>query len=444
MDEPAPNLINDAKAVLEANDQGTHTIPARGIYPHQWLWDSCFIAIGISHYDIERAQTEILSLLRGQWANGMMPNIIITPGDNDRNDIWHSWINPYSPDGISTSGITQPPVLAEAIVRIGAKLSIAERRTWYRTVLPSLIAYHSWLYNERDPHDEGLVLLIHPWETGTDNTPSWMGELHKHQMPLWIRFVAKAHLTPLFNLFRRDTKFVPIEERLSTIEALSLYSVQRRLRRKKYDISGILTHGLFAIEDLTFNSILIRANKHLREIAKTVGHELPPELKKSMSKTEQALEQLWDPYSKQYYSRNFITHELLKEPTIASLMPLYAGTIDKERADKLVSMLENKHLFGPEYPVPSVPINSPWFNEKAYWQGPTWINTNWLIIDGLKRMGYKDHADALTEATLELVTNSGYYEYFSSLNGSPAGSANFSWTAALTIDLATPAKRSRK
>jgi glycogen debranching enzyme len=58
-----------------------------------------------------------------------------------------------------------------------------------------------------------------------------------------------------------------------------------------------------------------------------------------------------------------------------------------------------------------------------------------MIIDGLKRYGFKDHAAALTESTLELLERSGCYEYFDPLDGEPLGSPNFSWTAALAIDL---------
>src|SRR4030095_7469295 len=171
------NLLDAAKTVLQLNDQGSYTTPARsGLYPHQWLWDSCFIAIGQRHYDIERAQTEILSLFRGQWENGMLPNII-HGGDRHSRDstIWRSWLNPNAPDNVSTSGITQPPMVAEAVVRIGEKLSKAERRSWYLLVYPALLAYTQWLYAERDPHGEGLVLHIHPWETGlATTTPSSM------------------------------------------------------------------------------------------------------------------------------------------------------------------------------------------------------------------------------------------------------------------------------
>ncbi len=432
-----PTLLEQTKAVLEMNDRGNYTQPAHGLYPHQWLWDSCFIAIGLRHLDTERAKMELLSLLRGQWHNGMLPNIIFRDDKQYRTDrnIWRSWLNPSAPNEVMTTGITQPPMLAEAVVQVGAKMAWPERRGWYAMVYPALLAHHEWLYRERDPHKEGLVLQIHPWETGLDNTPPWMNEMHEHLLPFWIRMIEKTRLDRVINLFRRDTKSIPLDQRFSTVEALALLDIQRRLRRKAYDINKILDHSLFAIEDLSFNSILIRANTHLRHIAKSLREELPEELDQSMKKTEKAFEELWDPYSQQYYSRDFITHELLKIPTVATLLPLYAGSVSKDRAKQLVKLLENERAFGPAYPVPSVAVSSLWFHSKLYWQGPTWINMNWLIIDGLQRYGFKDHAEALRETTLELVTKSGSYEYFDPLTGEPAGANNFSWTAALAIDL---------
>lgn len=435
--QDAANLLERAKAVLEQNDQGNYTMPAPDLYPHQWLWDSCFTAIGLRHMDIERAKMEILSLLQGQWHNGMLPNIIFSNERQYRTDrqVWRSWLSPFAPDGVATSGITQPPMLAEAIVQIGKKLAWPERRQWYRMVWPALLAYHEWLYEDRDPHHEGLALLIHPWEAGLDNTPPWMSQLHEHLLPGWIRALKKVHLIGFIELFRRDTHTVPIDERFSTVEVLAMFDIQRRLRRKAYDIDKILDHSLFAIEDLSFNSILVRGNEHLLQIAKSIREEIPPELVARFDKTRRSFEELWDPYSGQYYSRDFVTHKLLKEPSVAALMPLYGGCISQERAEALVRLLENEHTFGPSYPVPSVPLNSSWFQEKRYWQGPTWVNMNWLIIDGLKRYGFKDHAAALTESTLEMVEKAGFSEYFDSLTGDAAGAENFSWTAALTIDL---------
>lgn len=431
------DLLSRAQAVLDGNDRGNYTMPASGLYPHQWLWDSCFIAIGLRHGDTERAKIEILSLLRGQWHNGMLPNIIFRGEKRYRldRDTWRSWVNPNAPDDIATSGITQPPMLAEAVVQVGTKLTWPERRAWYKMVWPALLAYHQWIYEERDPHSEGLALLIHPWEAGLDNTPPWAAELREHLLPVWIRLLKKLHLLGIVGMFRRDGKNVPLDQRYSTLELLVLFDVQRRLRRKGYDIDKILDHSLFAIEDLTFNSILIRANEHLLEIAKAIRQDVPEDLQERIKRTRHTFEQLWDPYASQYFSRDFVTHNLLKEPSIAALMPLYAGCITEERAKSIVHLLENEHLFGTAYPVPSVPAESPWFHPKRYWQGPTWINTNWLIIDGLRRYGFTEHADALTESTLEMVSRAGFSENFDPTTGEPASAHNFSWTAALTIDL---------
>ncbi len=432
-----PDLLEQMTAVLAMNDRGDYTQPAHGLYPHQWLWDSCFVAIGLAQIDVPKAQRELLSLLRGQWHNGMLPNIIFRAEPKYRTDrtIWRSWVNPNAPSDVATTGITQPPMLAEAVVQIGAKLDWPERRSWYAQMWPALLHYHQWLYNERDPHNEGLTLQIHPWETGLDNSPPWMAEMHDHLLPFWIRLIEKTKFDRVITLFRRDTQSVPMDQRFSTIEAITLFDAQLRLRRKGYDINKILDRGLFAIEDLAFNSILIRANHHLRDIAKSLKEEIPEDLDEQMKRTETACEQLWDDYSSQYYSRDFVTHRLLKIPTVATLLPMYAGHITKERAAKLVKLLEQERSFGPAYAVPSVPVDSPWFKSKLYWQGPTWVNMNWLIIQGLRRYDYNDHADVLTESTLEMVGRHGAYEYFDPLTGEPAGAANFSWTAALTIDL---------
>lgn len=437
VDEAVDNLLEDAAAVLKLNDRGSHTVPAGDLYPHQWLWDSCFIAIGLRHLDLERAQTELRSLLRGQWSNGMLPHMIFNLKADDKKARLKesSFLSPYSPDKVATSGLTQPPVLAEAVVQVGDKLKLAERRTWYKEMLPALVRHHEWLYRERNPHKEGLAILIHPWESGLDNTPPWISELRKHSMPLWIQAIERAHLSRIANLVRRDTRHVPPGQRMSNIEAMAYWAAMRRIRRKAYNSEAILSRSLFAVEDLAFNCVFIRANTVLKQIAKTIGYELPESLRSSMSLSETALENLWDESAGQYFSRSFVSHKLIEEPTIATLLPLYAGSITKERAARLVDLLKRPKEFSPSWPVPSVPLNSTYFDPYKYWQGPTWVNTNWLIIDGLSRNGYEAEAKVLKNRTLEMVSKSGLYEYFNPLNAKPAGAANFSWTAALTIDL---------
>ena len=431
------DLLSEAFQVLDNNDRSAYTQPAAGLYPHQWLWDSCFIAIGLRHKDTLRAQRELLSLLRGQWQNGMLPNIVFNDDpkySTDRN-LWRNWVSPYAPDDVRTTGITQPPVLAEAVVRVGEKMTGRERQNWLAQMYPSLLKYHQWLYRERDPHHEGLVLQIHPWEIGMDNTPPWMSELHEHQLSWWIRAIRTTRTDSLVNLFRRDTKSVPSKERFDNIEALAMFDIQRRLRRKAYDIDRILDHSMFAIEDVAFNSILIRNNELLEEIAKNIKEEIPKDLTDCMVKTRQAFAQLWDPLTTQYYSRDFVTHRLLKVPAVGTFLALYSGAIPKDHAALLVSLLKDKHAYATSFPVPSSPVSSSWYKPNNYWQGPVWVNINWMIIDGLKRYGFEAEALDLRNATLAMVTSKGCYEYFNPENGNGLGSPDFSWTAALAIDL---------
>ncbi len=430
-------LSEQCESVLRANDRGTYTVPSPSLYPHQWLWDSSFSAIGWAHLDTARAEQEILSLLHAQWSNGMIPHMIFNMSPKYAQDrgAWRSWVAAQSPSDVATSGITQPPVIAEAVVRIGAQLNKPARQQFYKKVLPKLIKYHEWLYTERDPHKEGLVLQVHPYETGFDNTPPWMNQLREHSRPWWIAAIEKLHLDAIINVARRDTRSLPAEQRMKNIDALVIWDVIRRLRRKHYDIDKILHRSLFVIEDVAFNSIFIRNNTLLREIADEARIKLPEELIANMQRSEQALEDLWDEQFNMYFSRDFISNHLLREPTIAGLMPLYAGTIRKERADKLVKILLNDHVYWLNHPIPSVPRNVRGFDQNRYWQGPTWINTNWMIIDGLKRMGYSNEANALKSHTIELMREHGIWEYYNPMTGQGLGSADFSWSAALALDL---------
>lgn len=50
--------------VLRQNDVGGWTKAAPALYPHQWSWDSAFVAIGLAHVSVERAADELRSLFR--------------------------------------------------------------------------------------------------------------------------------------------------------------------------------------------------------------------------------------------------------------------------------------------------------------------------------------------------------------------------------------------
>jgi len=425
--------------VLAANTRDGYVAPALGLYVHQHLWDTCFIAIGQRHYDVEAAMTALRRLVGAQWKNGMIPHIRFEAGWRhwwDRH-IWRSRINPAAPRAPGTGGISQPPMLAEAVVRVGEVLARAERLEWYESMYQPLVEYHLWLHFDRVVDGDRLAVQIHPWETGLDNSPPLLELLERASTPWWLDLVARTGADRLATKLRWDTKYVPADQRSSTLDALRLYWALSRIRRLRYDTDAALRHGPFVVQDLMVNSILVRANARLRELATEIRASLPVHLLAAMSAHERAMDDLRDSADERYYSRDARSGELVMVPSVATLMPLYAGCADQAQAASLVKLLTDPTAFSTPYPVPSVPPGARWFDPCRYWQGPTWINMNWLLIDGLRRYGFDAAADALRDCTLDLVTRQGFFEYYHPITGAPAGARDFSWTAALVIDLLT-------
>jgi glycogen debranching enzyme len=78
------------------------------------------------------------------------------------------------------------------------------------------------------------------------------------------------------------------------------------------------------------------------------------------------------------------------------------------------------------------------------WRGPTWMNINYLFIEGLQRSGYPDLAVELRDKTLELMMRHGdIYEFYNPETSAPGPSAAsvFGWSSAVFVDLAIKASR---
>src|ERR1700693_1131379 len=72
-----------ARAVLRANDRGSYCVPTARLYPFQWNWDSAFVAMGWATFDEARGWSEIESLLKGQWEDGLVPQIVFHAPSDD-------------------------------------------------------------------------------------------------------------------------------------------------------------------------------------------------------------------------------------------------------------------------------------------------------------------------------------------------------------------------
>jgi hypothetical protein len=123
-DEPE-ELSARAGKILHRNDMEGWTRAAPSLYPHQWSWDSAFIAIGLAHLDTRRAAQELRTLFAHQWMTGKVPHIVFNPKAPAESyypgaDHWAGGAS--SPDAPParpyTSCLCQPPVHAIAALRI--------------------------------------------------------------------------------------------------------------------------------------------------------------------------------------------------------------------------------------------------------------------------------------------------------------------------------------
>lgn len=180
---PAPTgLASGARRVLTDNWTGSSTVPAPGLYPHQWSWDSAFIAIGSRHISPRRAQRELETLFAAQWGDGRIPHIVFNPAVPPAAyfpgpGFWRSstaGAAAGAPCGVETSGIVQPPVHALAALLVHrADPRSSARHAFLARAYPRLAAWHRYLTGARDLGGGGLVSVVHPWEPGMDNSPCW-------------------------------------------------------------------------------------------------------------------------------------------------------------------------------------------------------------------------------------------------------------------------------
>src|SRR5215211_6307440 len=202
-DQPE-ELSARASEILRRNDMEGWTRAAPTLYPHQWSWDSAFVAVGLAHLDTRRAAQELRTLFAHQWRTGKVPHIVFNPKAPPESyfpgaDHWACAAS--SPDAPPvppyTSCLCQPPVHAIAALRIWEvagredEKAFAEATDFLREIYPRLFAWHRYLATFRDPERSGLVTIYHPWASGADNSPRWdsaLAAVEVGEMPTYPRY----------------------------------------------------------------------------------------------------------------------------------------------------------------------------------------------------------------------------------------------------------------
>jgi len=388
--EEAVELLKDNR---RSTDGHQYTVPSPSSYPYQWLWDSCFHAIILSHYDTSFAKAELRSLVSHQFENGLIPHITYWEKKDPTQIDWGKE---------RTSSITQPPFLAYAVWKVYEK---DKDKSFLKEIYPSLYHYYNFLLNERDPRHNHLVGIINPDESGEDNSP---------------RFDELVGLPPKHN---RDENF---QKRRELVEKNKLCNFDAPFCMREF----------FWVKDVPFNSILIHSLGFLGKIAEELGHKdnaiyfYKQQLEVTDAMRDRLLEHdmFWSAEGKHYTK--------IKVKTWAIFAPLFAKVPTQEEAEFVVkNYLLNKDEFKTKYMLPTVSKSEPSYDPEHYWRGPVWIAINWIIYQGLLNYkGFEEVAEDIRQQSVELLKKSGFREYFNPETGGGLGAKNFTW-GGLILDM---------
>jgi glycogen debranching enzyme len=372
-----------------------YTCPSPPKYRHQWYWDSCFHAIVWRHFDPGRARDELRTLLRSGRLDGFIPHTAF----------WHDaagWRRApfYATQrwrGNRGTAHIQTPMLALAWEAVAAASS--DDPAFATEALDALRLHYDWLDHHRDPDGDGLISIIHPDESGLDDSPKY------DEVFRWM-----SHYRPGY------------------------WWLVERSRRLGYDSRSIIERYDEHVEDVLVNTLYALS---LRSLARLSGQ---PEYEARAERTEQALlDRCWDERTGLFWDLAGRDHRPLRTSTWTSLAPLALPSLPEDIARRLIDEhLLDRRRYRAQAGIPSVAMEERSFRAGWHlfrcWRGPAWVSTAWLLLPAMRRAGYAEEADRILAKHVELVERHGFREYYNPLNGEGLGARHFGWST-LLVDL---------
>jgi putative isomerase len=211
------------------------------------------------------------------------------------------------------------------------------------------------------------------------------------------------------------------------------------------DDSPLWDEGM-PVESPDLNTYLYLQQEALAKIARVIGNDNDAKMWRERANTMagRMIDLAWDKGSGLFWARRNGSTVNVRTPF--NLFPLITGQMPPEISDRLVAHLTDERQFWSRYPVPTVAMDDPKYDPFKMWRGPTWVNVNYLLIEGLQRSGYPELARELRRRTLDLICcRNDIYEYYHPESGEnpPNAASMFGWSSAVFIDLAIQAAREK-
>lgn len=359
-----------------------HTYPHRSTYPHQWLWDSCFASIAWHAVgDGERGLLELTNAMSGQLANGFVPHMRYagkSSGRGPRSDV---------------SSFTQPPIYAHAARVLSAGREIPQ------PLRGRIGAALDWLWTARRT-PEGLLFLVHPWESGADDSPRWDS---------WVApFLGSKDAATLRWRRRRWSRF----DRHLVDEAI-------------FDDTGeAVGSRVFVSAPAAFNALAAHAALEYAALAgdgawEVRAHELAAVMDELMWSEEHGL---WSDVPVLGGGASAAV------PTLDGVLPALV-TSDAAKAARALDQLADPRRFAAPCGLAYVAQDHPSFTPDAYWRGTAWMQMNYLARLAALAWDRVQTADAIRDMSVRAVATSRFAEHWNPHTGKGHGAIPLTWSA---------------
>ncbi len=381
---PAPgDLQSRARAVMDAHWQAEgFTVPSTAVYPHQWLWDSCFHAViwaGLGEPD--RALLELETLFAHQADDGFVPHMTYWRDPQRHAGFWGRPL---------VSGITQPPMYGHAL----AELARRGHRPPGELVERARAGLHHLLDRPRldlPPPVGELVPVVHPWETGCDNSPRWDS---------WCP-----------GGFALDRWYERKGDLVASIE---------------YDRStgSPRVNPAFAVCPAGFNALVAFNAAELLELVDD------QRLAMFLDRAKAGISALWDDDLGCAVDASLPWRESSEVRTVDALLELLVHDHPGSRiTSHLFAQLRHPGCFGGPCGPAGVHRQEAAFDPRAYWRGGAWPQLAYLFWFAARRLGRRAAARWFAAACIRGAYLSGFAEYWDPDTGAPGGAVPQSWAA---------------
>lgn len=205
-------------------------------------------------------------------------------------------------------------------------------------------------------------------------------------------------------------------------------------------------------EAMDQNTMLIMEEKSLAKMAEILN--LTDESKmwkaKAEFRTNLLNDTFWDDESGFYYHVDKETHKFtynekddLKIKEIIGFLPMWANAVDSATASSLLKHFKNPDEFYRKFGIPTLSADDPYYNPIGYWNGPIWIQWQYLIFRGLIDYGYYDEALDLFGRVIDNIINQlkidhNFWEFYSADDYQAGWNKTYIWTgiiARMMIDV---------